>query len=50
MILNNVPNRACLIVRGASTLYAKVFCHRDLDTFNVVTIPKWFEKGIGEPE
>jgi len=44
MTLNNIPNRACLIVKGASTLYAEVLCHRDLDTFNVLTIPERFEK------
>ena len=50
MTLNNIPNRACLIVKGASTLYAEVLCHRDLDTFNVLTIPERFEKGVREPE
>src|SRR5690348_13831103 len=50
MVLNDIPDGAGLIIKGAAALNAEILRHRDLNTFDVVAVPERFEKGIGEPE
>ena len=46
MILHDVPDRACVVVESAATLYPEIFRHCDLHTLHKMAVPNWFEKGI----
>src|SRR5579863_1237049 len=50
MILDDVPQAARGFIKCAACSYAEVFRQGDLDTGDVVAIPDWFEKGVGEAE
>ena len=48
MILDNVADSASLFVETSPALHAEAFGHRDLQRFDVASVPDWFEKGVGE--
>src|SRR5258708_144942 len=50
MILDDIADRAGLIVECAATPYPKILSHRNLDVVDVVAIPDRFEKHVGKPE
>ena len=50
MILNHVPDGADLFVKRAPALNAKIFRHRDLDAFDMMTVPERFKHGVGKAE
>ena len=50
MILDDVANRAGLFVEGTAALDAEVLGHRNLHTFDVVSIPNRFEQRIRKSE
>src|SRR6266436_6118900 len=50
MVLHHVANGAGLVVKTSAALHAKVLCHGDLHTLDVVAIPEGFDKGVGETE
>src|SRR4029077_167862 len=50
MILDNVTNRARLVVEGAAALDAEIFGHGDLNALHVIAIPERLHKGVSEAE
>jgi hypothetical protein len=50
VILDDVANRAGLVVELAPPGDAELLGHRDLYRINVMPVPDRFEKGVGEPE
>src|SRR5215471_13641181 len=50
MILNHIADGPCLIVESTSTLNTEVLRHRDLNAFDIVTVPERLEQRVCEPE
>src|SRR5690242_8548549 len=50
MVLDDVADRARLIVKSAPPLDAEVFGHGDLHTLDMMAIPERFQERIGEAE
>src|SRR6185437_1590527 len=48
VVFYHVADRTSLVVKLATTLNAKLFRHRDLDTLDVVAVPDRLQKTIGE--
>src|ERR1700722_14626368 len=48
VILDHVADRPGVIVELPPSLDPELLCHRDLHTFNVIPVPDWFQKAIGE--
>jgi len=50
VILDDVPDRACLIVEATAPGGPEVFSHGDLHALDVIAVPDWFQEGVGETE
>ena len=50
MILDDVADRARLVVEGASALDAEIFRHGDLHALHLVAVPERLQKRVGEAE
>src|SRR5215467_9518659 len=50
MILNDVAHSAGLIVKSATALDTEVLGHRDLDAFDIVSIPEGLHECVCKPE
>ena len=50
MVLDHVADGAGLIVKSASSLDTEVFRHRDLDAFDVVSVPERLHERVRKPE
>src|SRR5215831_21300373 len=50
MVLDNVANRAGLVVERTTSLHAEVLRHRDLHAFDVMAVPDRFQERVGEAE
>ena len=50
MILNDIPDRACLIVETTAAGGPEVFSHGYLHALYVIAVPDWFQEGVGETE
>src|SRR5689334_8514405 len=50
MVLNDIPDGARLVIKGAAALNAEILRHGDLNTLDIVAVPERLEKRIGEPE
>src|SRR5215469_11672663 len=50
MILDNVANRAGLVVKRTPPLHAEVLRHRDLHALDVMAVPDRFQERVGEAE
>ena len=50
MVLDDVANRAGLIIETAAALHAEVFGHSDLNALNVIAIPERVHKSVRKSE
>ena len=50
MVLDDITDGACLVVKRAAALHPEALGHRDLHAIDVGPIPDRFEKAVGEPK
>ena len=48
MVLHHVLDRPCMVIESAAALHAEIFRHGNLYALHVLTVPDWFQKGIGK--
>src|SRR5262249_43993289 len=50
VVLNDIADRACLVVERAATLDTEVLSHGDLHALNVIAVPERLKEIVCEPE
>src|SRR5262245_11756014 len=50
MVLDDVANHTRFVVEAPPAFHAEIFGHRDLHVLDILPVPDWLEKRVGEAE